>query len=95
MTGVMPRARRSASTEKPFGQADVEQDEVGLQRLVMDQCDLAVLGGHGPVSLALQIGTQDPGNLGFVLDDEDQGIFHDILPNEGYPPSSDLIIRDA
>ena len=79
----------------PFRQANVEQDEIGLQRLVMDQRDLSVLGGHGPVSLALQAGTQDTGNLGFVLDDEDQGIFHDILPNEGCPPSCDLVIRGA
>jgi hypothetical protein len=53
------------------GQHDIEQNQVGQQRLCLAQSFLAVVGDDRLVAFALQVVFQHVGQTALVLDDED------------------------
>ena len=57
-------------------QLDVQDHQIGAQHLVMREPGRAVTGADHAKTFAGEVGFEDFGNLGLVLDDQDQGIGH-------------------
>jgi len=54
-----------------LGQHEVEDDEVGLLGLEGGQRRAAIVGGHDPVPVALEVGAHELHDLAIVVHDED------------------------